>query len=93
MSGIVKAMEAKRLASFDSWLCLSLLISSNISIRELNRILSLFPSLVVAFPDQTIAEHKDEQIVPGIATKLWFGKLESCSQQNSKQKERISQRP
>ena len=62
MSGIVKAMEAK------DWQALQLAVfelanSSNISIRELNRILSLFPSLVVAFPDQTIAEHKDEQIV------------------------------
>lgn len=61
MNEIVKAIEAK------DWHSLQMAVfglanSYTISIRELCEILEILPSIVVAFPEQTILKDKGEQI-------------------------------
>jgi len=62
MNEIVKAIEAKNWHSLQ--VAISRLVnSSNLSVIVLQEILKTLPSIVDAFPDQSVVEHKGQKII------------------------------
>ncbi len=62
MIEIVKAIKAKDWHSLQEAVA-RLVDSPNLSVNALQGILETFPSIVAAFPDQSIVEHQDHNIV------------------------------
>lgn len=61
MNEIVTAIEVKDWHSLQEAVA-KLVDSSNLSVNVLQEILKTFPSIVAAFPDQSVVEHKGQKI-------------------------------